>query len=270
MPSRPESLSARYEVPSIKRAFAILDTLGESSFGMTVREVSDAHKLPYSTAFYLLETMRESGYVERNEESKKYVLGYKVMALRNGVANRGLHKLRTIAAPLLAELTEITELTGHLAVLERDEAIYVYRHEPSRFVRLNTWVGKRNPLHSTAVGKALLMELPEARLRELLASYRFNRRTPKTIASLSQFLEEMERSRSRGYAVDDGEDEPEGRCVAAPIRAEQGEVIASMGISGILTQIPTHKLDAVGKLVRDYAERVSRRLGHVGQPVVQG
>ena len=266
---QPQSVPARYEVPSIKRAFAILDRLGESSFGLTVREVSIAHKLPYSTVFYLLETMRESGYVERNEKTKKYVLGYKVMAMRNGIANPAIHKLRTIAAPLLAELTEITELTGHIAILERNEAVYIHKHEPQRFVRLNTWVGKRHPLHSTAVGKALLMGVPEAKLRDRLQAYEFTPRTEKTITTLDGFLREIEVSTARGFAIDDGEDEREGRCTAAPIQLGTGEVIASMGISGILSQIPAHKIEVVGRLVRDYAERVSTRLAYVGQPVHQ-
>jgi DNA-binding IclR family transcriptional regulator len=261
--------TARYEVPSIKRAFAILDTLGESSFGLTVREVSMAHKLPYSTVFYLLETMRESGYVERNDKTKKYVLGYKVMALRNGVANPAIHQLRTVAAPLLAELSEITELTGHLAILERDEAIYIYKHEPQRFVRLNTWVGKRNSLHSTAVGKALLLGMPSARIRDRFQQYPFTRKTEKTITSLAAFCKEIEVSAIRGYAVDDCEDEHEGRCMAAAVRTENGDVIAAMGISGIVSQVPPHKIEAVGKLVRDYAQRASSRLGYVSQAVLQ-
>ncbi|MEO8130604.1 MAG: helix-turn-helix domain-containing protein, partial [Bryobacteraceae bacterium] len=54
----------RYQVPAVQRAFSILDTLNQSSFGLTVQEVSRAHRIPYSTAFYLLETMLDCGYVE--------------------------------------------------------------------------------------------------------------------------------------------------------------------------------------------------------------
>src|SRR5690606_544687 len=126
MPSKVEAASSgskasKYHVPSVRRAFSILDTLGESSFGLTVREVSQLRDLPYSTAFYLLETMREGGYVERNEQTKKYVLGERIMTLRNGRASRSLKHLRTVAKPILDELTQLTELTGHLAVLERNE-----------------------------------------------------------------------------------------------------------------------------------------------------
>src|SRR5690349_20856403 len=71
-----------YRVPALRRAFAILDELNRSSFGLTVQEVTRLHKLPYSTAFYLLETMREAGYVDRNDETKKYTIGYKLFTFR--------------------------------------------------------------------------------------------------------------------------------------------------------------------------------------------
>ena len=257
-----ESKPAKYQVPSLRRALAILDTLGESSFGLTVREISQAHDLPYSTAFYLLETMREGGYVERSEETKKYALGHRIMTLRNGRASRSLHQLRTVGRPILEELTQLTELTGHLAVLERNEAIYVEKSEPSRFVRLNTWIGKRNPLHSTAVGKALLMGLPEARRRDIVAGYNFVRRTERTISEPQELLESLAASAERGFAVDDGEDERQGRCVAAPIFGSQGEVTAAIGLSGTLSQAPAHKIDTIGRVVRDAAARISRRLGY--------
>jgi len=71
-----------YQVPALKRAFAILDSLNQTSFGLTVQEISGHHEIPYSTAFYLLETMRECGYAERHEDTKKYRLGYKVLNFR--------------------------------------------------------------------------------------------------------------------------------------------------------------------------------------------
>ncbi len=73
-----------YQVPALKRAFAIFDSLNHTSFGLTVQEVSQEHDIPYSTAFYLLETMRECGYAQRNEDSKKYRLGHKALGFREG------------------------------------------------------------------------------------------------------------------------------------------------------------------------------------------
>ena len=269
MPVSPPSHRKKYQVPALKRAFAILDSLNQTSFGLTVQEVSEQHGIPYSTAFYLLETMRECGYAERNEDSKKYRLGYKVLSFREGNAARYLLDLRAIARPLMDEVTELTGLTSHMAILERDEAVYIEKAEPPGFIRLNTWIGKCNSLYCTAVGKALLMHLPELEVKRLCPPNILIRRTPRTITSPDQLLEELLRSLERGYAIDDAEDEGEGRCVAAPIYNEERKVIASLGIAGTLTQIDLNRLDALGKLVKNYAGQISGRLGYRSEPRLQ-
>ncbi len=181
------------------------------------------HDIPYSTAFYLLETMRECGYAQRNEDSKKYRLGHKALGFREGNVANYLLDLRTIARPVMEELSELTGLTLHLAILERDEAVYIEKVEPRGYVRLYTWIGKRNSLHCTAVGKALLMCLTEDEVRAICKAGTLIRRTERTIVSVDTLLTELRYSAERGYAIDDIEDEPEGRAVAAPIIQRSGQ-----------------------------------------------
>ncbi len=251
-----------YQVPALKRAFAIFDSLNHTSFGLTVQEVSQEHNIPYSTAFYLLETMRECGYAQRSEDSKKYRLGYKALGFRESNAGNELLDLRTIARPVMEELSELTGLTIHLAILERDEAVYIEKVEPRGFVRLYTWIGKRNSLHCTAVGKSLLMCLTEDEIRAICKPINMIRRTERTIVSVDALLSDIRYARERGYAIDDIEDEPEGRAVAAPVYNSQGKVVASLGVAGSLSQLEFSRLDPMGKLVQNYAERTSLRLGH--------
>ena len=264
----------KYQVPAVKRAFAILDLLNQTSFGLTVQEISHQIKIPYSTAFYLLETMRDSGYTERNEDSKKYRLGHKVLSFRESTAARNFLDLRNVARPVMEELTELAGLTSHLAILERDEAVYIDKAEPGGFIRLYTWIGKRNSLHCTAVGKALLMCLSENEIRKLCPPAALIRRTERTITSVDALIADLRRSAELGYASDDVEDEPEGRGIAAPIFNEQGKLVASLGVAGSLIQIELNRIEAIGKLVRNYAGQVSQRLGyrsetmHYSEPVL--
>ena len=262
MPTSRAPRRKKYQVPALKRAFAILDGLNHTSFGLTVQEVSQQHKIPYSTAFYLLETMRECGYAERSADSKKYRLGHKTLSFRESNAARYLLDLRTIARPVMEELTELSDLTTHLAILERDEAVYIEKVEPKGFIRLYTWIGKRNSVHCTAVGKALLMSLAQDQVTRICQPATMVRRTERTITSLDVLIPELRNSAERGYAIDDVEDEREGRGVAAPIFDEQGKVIASLGVAGSLSQIEFDRFDAIGKLVRNYAGQISERLGH--------
>lgn len=251
-----------YQVPAVKRAFTILDSLNESSTGLTVQEISRIHKVPYSTAFYLLETMEGCGYVSRDDESKRYTVGSKLLAFRESGAARHSLNLRALALPLMEELTQVSGLTCHLATLEKDEAVYIEKTEPAGFIRLNTWVGKRNSLHCTAVGKALLLGCGAAELEKVFEAVGMPRRTDRTITDCKLLAEDLGASLKRGYAIDDAEDEPEGRCVAAPVYGDQGKIVASIGLSGTSGQIDLPRRDALGKLVKNYARQISARLGH--------
>lgn len=266
MPAAHKSSPRKYQVPAVKRAFAILDSLNQSSFGLTVQEVSHLHKIPYSTAFYLLETMQECGYVQRND-SKKYTLGYKLFNFRGGNVARNTLNLRALAAPVLEELSNLTGLTLHLAILEKDEAVYIEKTEPAGFIRLNTWVGKRNSLHCTAVGKALLMHSSQSEIRKFCPPRALKRRTGRTLTSVKALINDLAKARERGYSIDDAEDEPEGRGVAAPILGSEGKVVASMGFAGTLAQLDLPRIDALGKLIKNYAAQLSTRLGYSAQPV---
>jgi DNA-binding IclR family transcriptional regulator len=253
----------KYRVPAVQRAFAILDTLGERSFGLTVRELSQLHQLPYSTCFYLLETMRQCGYVDRDDDSKKYSLGHKLLFMAGGSVTQGSPDLRSTALPILAELVESTRLTAHIAVLDRDEAIYIEKLESPGFIRLHTWVGKRNTLHSSAVGKALIMHLREKEIRDLLPPSRLTGRTDRTITSIDGLLADLAASRARGYALDDGEDEYEGRGVAAPVFSIEGKVAGSIGVAGSISQIRREDLVDLGESVRACAQKISLRMGFI-------
>jgi len=253
----------RYQVPALKRAFAILDTLNNSSTGLTVQEISQEHKIPYSTAFYLLETMQDCGYTQRTAESKRYAIGHKLLALRESAGSHRHLNLRSIALPLMDDLTASTGLTCHLAKLERDEAVYVEKTEPSGFIRLNTWVGRRNALHSSGVGKALLLHMSEQDVRRLFGGEALPRHSDRTLSTVSDLLEDLRAGRERGYAFDDGEDEHDGRCVAACVFDGSGAVAASLSVSGTISQIDSRRMEALGRLVRDTALQISELLGYV-------
>jgi DNA-binding IclR family transcriptional regulator len=259
----PRVVRKDYEVPAVKRAMAILDSLNESAMGLSVQELSRIHKVPYSTAFYLLETMAKAGYVQRDDGSKKYSVGYKLLAFREGTAARNNLNLRALASPLMEELTEVTGLTCHLATLEKDEAVYIEKAEPAGYIRLNTWVGKRNSLHCSAVGKALLLHHSEADLKKVFRDAALPRRTDRTITRIDGLVEDLARCRERGYALDDGEDEIDGCCIAVPIFSAEQQLIAALGLSGTVNQIDQQRRERLAKLVKNYARQISARLGYV-------
>ncbi len=123
--------------------------LAMSSVGLNKMEIARSVGIPYSTAFNLLNTMEAHGYVRKDEA--KYYIGLKLLSL-GSVPMRDIG-FRENAAPVLEELVKQLDFTAHLAILDRGEAVYIDKKEPSGFLKINSWIGKRNYVHTSAVGK---------------------------------------------------------------------------------------------------------------------
>jgi DNA-binding IclR family transcriptional regulator len=122
-------------------------------------------------------------------------------------------------------------------------------------------IGKREKIHSTALGKAILSSLPQVEISEFVSQYEFSPVTPRTITDPAVFLDEMHETHQRGFALDDQENELGGRCVAAPIINHLGEPIAAISISVPHQRLPDAEISTFGKRVKAAAREISRRLG---------
>lgn len=262
----PDKQSGDATVPALVRAFSIIDILAMSSVGLTKTEIARRLEIPYSSTFNILSTMESHGYVRKDEPTGRYWLGLKLISLGN-IPLRDSH-VRDCAAPYLEEVVKKTALTAHVATLDRGEAVYIDRREPDAFVRINIWVGKRCYAHCSAVGKALICDMSEEDMRDLIGG-RLPHRTAKSITSLAQLSEELTRVRRMGYAVDDEEDEEGGRGIAAPILDSMQRVVASFGVAGTVGQIPVARCAVVGPMLAMYAAEISLKLGCPSEAVEQ-
>lgn len=243
---------ADYRVPALERAFQIIDMLERSSLGLSKTDIAKRLSLPYSSIFNLLNTLEVHGYARKDDETAKYYLGPRLMHGDRLVADESV--LRKVAAPAMRQLIEGTSLTSHLAVLRGGDAVYIEKQEPNGFFRLNTWVGQRVYIHTSAVGKALVCDLPKADLQDLWKRG-LPRRTPKTVTSFRAFWAELRRTRERGHALDDEEDQIGGRCVAVPIRSASGAIVAALGVSAVIDHLPSAQVgETVQRLLRAAAE----------------
>ncbi len=244
---------------AVERALAILEAVSQRSDGMTNSEINRKLGIPKSTASYILRALEQRGYLRREPGTRRYRLGLKVLNLGRGVTI-GLD-LREVALPLLRQLVERCQLTAHLAILDQSEAVYIEKVEAPGFIKMNTWVGRRLDVHSTAVGKALVAYLPQDEAEEIVRERGLRRLTPRTITARSELMRELERVREKGYAVDDEENSLGVRCVAAPVFDRRGKVIAAVGVSGTVSQIERASLPRIADLVKEAARKISQRLG---------
>jgi IclR family transcriptional regulator, KDG regulon repressor len=247
---------------AVERALNILEAAANRRDGMTNSEISHKLGIPKSSASYILRTLDRRGYLRRDVETGRYRLGLKVLSL-GGDARANLD-LAEVALPFMRALQERIHLTIHLAVLDQGEAVYIEKVEAPGFFKVNTWVGRRMYLHSTSVGKSLLAWLPKHEVETLLRQQGMKKRTPKTISSVAKLVADLEHVREQGYALDDEENSLGARCVGAPIFDAAGSVIASLGVSGTLTQMDEENIVKIVDALKETARRISRQVSRGG------
>ncbi len=243
-------------VPALERGLQILEYLAQSRRGVTLSQLTQKLQLPRSTCHAILLTYQRCGYVQRDDKTGRYCLGFRLHVLANMALN-GM-SLRGHAAPLLSQLMQDTGLTVHLAVMEEGEVILIDRIEPPGSLRVATWVGKRMGLHCTALGKSFIAHLPSTELEPLLHKQGLIRYNENTITSTRKLRVVCDQVRQTGYAVDDEEEEIGIRCIAAPVRNDKGDVVAAISISGTKAQLEDISTKAAH--VKGIATALSRHL----------
>jgi DNA-binding IclR family transcriptional regulator len=165
------------------------------------------------------------------------------------------------ALPFLENLVRDSGETGHLAVLDGGEAIYIERVEARRALRVPSAVGRGYPAHATNLGKVLLAYTDPAQLEEWIAERGLVGFTANTITDAAQLRAELTAIRERGYAVDNEEYDEGLRCIGAPVWDHNGRVVAAVGIGGPVTRITPARIEELAELVMAAARGLSRRLG---------
>lgn len=250
-------------VQTIERASSILDILGQSPQGISIKELSTKIKLPKGTIHRLLSSLSYFGYVRQDPKTRNYLLGFKLVELGNLLLNQ--LDLRKEAEPFLKDLAERTKETVHMVLLDRNEVVYIDKVETDQHtsgLRMASRVGLRNPAHSSAVGKVLLAHFSEEELNNFTKEKGLLKRTENTITDPGRLREHLSIVRAQGYAIDDEENEKGIRCVAAPIYNEVGKPVAAMSISGPAFRITKKVIqESLKKEAMETALKVSQRLG---------
>jgi DNA-binding IclR family transcriptional regulator len=255
-------MSTNHESPSVavERALAMLEAAAQEPEGLSNAEISRKLQIPKSSASYILRTLEKQGYLHRDTESGRYKVGLKILSLSRGALS-GID-VREVALPIMRHLMEKTNLTCHLAILDGPEAVYIEKVEPQGFIRMDTWVGRRMRVHATSVGKALVAHIPQEQLEKIVADRSMEKRTAKTITTLPRLLKELEKVRAQGFAVDDEENNMGARCVGAPIFNQQGQIEASVGLSGTINQVNAQTMPRILEALKDAARHISMQLGY--------
>lgn len=248
-------------IQSLDRALNILDLFDENHRELKITEISARLGLHKSTVHSLLKTLQMHRYIEQDEHGQ-YRLGMRL--LEKGQLLLQGFDIREIANGPLRELSAETGQSVHLVVRDGAQGVYIDKVEGTKAAIRYSRIGRRVPLHSSAVGKILAAFMPEAELERMLEGYEYSKHTPHTIGSGPAFREELRIVRETGVAYDREENEPGVRCAAAPVYDHAGHLAAAISISTMAATVGDEELASFARRLSATAERISSGLGYRG------
>ena len=251
--------AGRYTIAVLTKALDLIDLL-DAHESLTLTELSARSGINKVTALRILANLEGRGYVERDEATGRYRLGVRLLQL--GMRKTEGLDLRTVARPILKRLHADTDETVNLAIPGPDGIFYIDILESPLGLRMAATIGARDDYHATALGKAILANLPPAAQEETLRRQRLPKKTPRTIVEPGALARELDLVRKRGYAVDDEENETGARCVAAPIFDHRGRVVAAISVSGPASRLTADREAELAARVKATSQQISALMGY--------
>ena len=245
-------------IQSLDRGLAILEAVAGSSQPVPLKQLTDLIGIDRSSVFRLANTLRQRRFLANPKGSKDYILGPTAWRLSR---RYGRNLLGTFFHDYLQDLTATLGETSPFTVREGVEVFFIDHQIPTgQVVSVAGQTGEFAPLHCTAHGKALLADCDLPGLKALLGPTPLQAYTRTTVKSLTRLARVCAQVRADGFAFDDGEYIAEVRCLAAPIRDAQGEIVASVGISSPVSRLHTKRIPGAAAEVLATARAISASL----------
>ena len=240
----------------IERMMSLLDILADANEPATLKILAQSSGLHPSTAHRILAAMIHSRLVERCDAST-YRLGIRLMELGNIVKSR--INIREVALPVMQKLHGSIGEVINLGIRDGDEIVYVERTSSGRsLVRVVYLVGGRAPLHLTSLGKLFLAADSIADIRAYAKRTGLPGKTQYSLTALDALEKELDKVRRHDVAYDNEEAEIGLKCVASPIRDDEGIIVAGLSISAL-----TDRHDPVwASQLRAAVDEISSLLGY--------
>jgi IclR family transcriptional regulator, KDG regulon repressor len=247
---------ARSGIGVLHKTLDIVEALKINDQGAGLADLSRNVEMPKATVYRILTTLEARGYLDRGDNGN-YRLARKFDLRRDAPIEELVSRA---AREPMQKLMESSRETVNLGMIDAGEVVVISTLESPQAVRMVSKVGNRRCLHTTGIGKVLLSEMPEAEAARLLKLKGLPRLTPHSIVAKPALMAELRRVRERGYAIDDQENEMEGRCVAAPIRDANGHVVAALSVSGPVFRMDLVRIDGIRGRLLEACAAISRAI----------
>lgn len=257
----PDDARSRGEIAVLHKALDVLERLAGDD-GLTVAEICEGTPITKAAAYRVLNTLEARGYVLRDSddhEVRRYSLGPAAEAL--GGVMQSSAGIVDAARPAMETLWQEFGETVNLGVLSRGQVLYLDILESDQGLRTSVQVGSRDGPHSTALGKAMLACLPVSEARRIFSETNRIRMTPNTVVAIPSLLRQLDECRTRGFSLDDEENEPGARCVASAIVDRRGRPLGAISVSAPAWRMPDDTVERIGARLREICADLGRVVG---------
>ena len=254
MPSKGEKY---YFVSSLAKGLRVLELLAKNG-DMSASGVAGHLDTSRAASHRFLTTLRDLGYVEKTGKGQ-FRLTFKVVEL--GMRKLDGFKIRQSVHPFLQEMALACGETVNLGHWDGTAIIHLDKINSTEILRLDVGLGALAPAYCTGLGKAVLAFLPDDELEDYLQSTEWVAMSPKTITTPEKLKAEIQKTKKRGYAIDDEELSLGLRCVAAPVFDHRGRPTYALSVSGPTQRMTKKKINAILSKLLPLCSRISRMIG---------
>lgn len=224
-----------------------------------ISEISRSLNMPKGTVQGMVQTLADEGFLRQENESRKYRLGLAIHELSFVLA--GSLEINQKASEPAHRLAVRSQRLIRVAILEKDAAVVTLDAYPRLEPFITRYFGSRSPLYCSAMGKAILAFMPKSEVNAYLDTYPLIPYTANTITDREELLEDLERTRLRGYAINRQEHLLSRSGIGAPIFRQKGELVGSIVMVVTLEQLDKEQRK-LSRDVKETASEISRYMGH--------
>ncbi|HEU5296848.1 MAG TPA: IclR family transcriptional regulator C-terminal domain-containing protein [Burkholderiaceae bacterium] len=246
-------------VQSLTRALQLLELLADDDEGYRLVDIAARSGLSSSTAHRLLTTLEQRQFVQFDRETNLWYVGVRCFSVGSAFARR--RRISSIALPVMRRLRDRIGESVNLGIADLGDIVFVTQIESREVVRAIGKPGFRAPLHTTAMGQAILAAMTEEDVLQYLRTYGLPKLTPNTIARASRLHETLAAVRQAGHAIDDEHNAIGLRCIAAAIRDEHRQPFAALSVVGPTQRIRSSDFAEIGRQVRAAADEITLAYG---------
>ena len=261
MPRKSRDLD--YKARSVKSADRVLDILvllAPCTNGLRLKDIANELNIPFSSLHAILNTMKNKGFIEREDNSLLYRLSRKVYQIVPP-SSQPEEDLVYLALPIMDRVQRASGETVSLSVRDGNEIVFIAKRSSSSIIQVVQALGSRFPAHATGSGKVMLAYLPETEIDEIYPDEKLPALTGNTITTKTKLKKELTKIYTCGFAFDNEESVKEIWAVAACIHSQNGRSIAASSIVVPKFRLTEELETKCRELITEAAVEIGLRLG---------